>query len=59
VESGAWIDDPHVEAAPLIYRREVVAMLFAIADLNANVERILQLLEGELGGEEGLPEEDT
>jgi hypothetical protein len=48
-----------VEAAPLIYRREVVAMLFAIADLNANVERILQLLEGELGGEEGLPEEDT
>jgi len=34
-------------------------MLFAIADLNANVERILQLLEGDLGGDEGLPEEDA
>jgi hypothetical protein len=48
-----------VEASPPIYRREVVAMLFAIADLNANVERILQLLEGDLGGDEGLPEEDA
>jgi hypothetical protein len=37
----------------------VVVMLFAIADLNANVERILRLLEGELGGDEGLPEEDS
>ena len=34
-------------------------MLFAIADLNANVERILQLLEGELGGDEGLSEENS
>jgi hypothetical protein len=34
-------------------------MLFAIADLNANVERILQLLERALGGDEGLPEEDS
>jgi len=48
-----------VEAGPPIYRREVVAMLFAIADLNANVERILQLLEGGLGGDEGLSEEDS
>jgi hypothetical protein len=48
-----------MDVAPIISRREVVAMLFAIADLNANVERILELLEGELGGEEGLPEEDA
>jgi len=26
--------------------------------VDANVERILQLLEEEFGGEEGLPEED-
>ena len=48
-----------MEASPPIYRREVVAMLFAIADLNANVERILQLLEGGLDGDEGLSEEDS
>jgi hypothetical protein len=48
-----------VQREPLSYRREVVAMLFAIADLNANVERILELLEGEAGGDEGLPEEDS
>jgi hypothetical protein len=42
-------------------RRSTVAKswLWAIADLNANVERILQLLEGDLGGDEGLPEEDA
>jgi hypothetical protein len=34
-------------------------MLFAIADLNVNVERILTLLEEENGGEEGLQEEDS
>jgi hypothetical protein len=48
-----------VRANPPISRQEAVAMLFAIADLNANVERILELLEGELGGDEGLPEEDS
>jgi hypothetical protein len=48
-----------VEASPLIDRQELVATLFAIADVNANVERILQLLEEEFGGEEGLPEADT
>ena len=48
-----------MEASSPIYRREVVAMLFAIADLNANVERILQLLEGGLDGDEGLSEEDS
>jgi hypothetical protein len=34
-------------------------MLFAIADLNAKVGRILQLLEEELGGGEALSEDDT
>jgi len=48
-----------VEAEPLINRQDVVAMLFEIADVNANVERILQLLEDELGGDQGLPEEDN
>lgn len=48
-----------VEATPLISRQEAVAMLFAIADLNANVERILRLLEEEFGDEEGLSEEDA
>ena len=43
----------------MIYRREVVAMLFAIADLNANVERILRLLEGDEDGDEGLTEADS
>jgi hypothetical protein len=44
---------------PVISREEVTAMLFAIADINANVEHIVDLLEGGEGGEEGLPEEDS
>ena len=42
----------------LIDREEAVATMFAIADLNANVERILRLLEGDADGE-GLSEEDS
>jgi hypothetical protein len=34
-------------------------MLFAIADINANIAKILQLLEGDIGGEEGLQEDDS
>jgi hypothetical protein len=34
-------------------------MRFAIADINVNVERILSIMEGENGGEEGVPEEDS
>jgi hypothetical protein len=48
-----------VESSRLVEREEVVAMLFAIADLNAKVGRILELLEEELGGGEALPEDDT
>ena len=39
-----------------ISREEARAMLFAIADINVNIERILRLLEETL--EEG-PEEDS
>jgi hypothetical protein len=48
-----------VEAPPLIDRREVVAMLFAVADLNVKLERILELLEEEFGGGEALQENDA
>ena len=43
----------------LVSCREVEAMLFEIADINVNLEAIRNLLEGEPGGEEGLPEDDT
>jgi hypothetical protein len=46
------------EAGRLVEREEIVAMLFAIADLT-KVGRILQLLEEELGGGEALPEDDA
>jgi hypothetical protein len=42
----------------LISRAEVTAMLFTFVDINANVERILLLLEGD-DGEEEAPDEDT
>ena len=43
----------------LISRPEVTAMLFAFADINANVERIVDLLEDGQDGEEEVPEEDS
>ena len=55
--AAATID--HVESGRLVEREEVVAMLFAIADLNAKVGQNLQLLEEEVGGGEALPEDDT
>ena len=47
-----------VDPEPLVYRGEVTATLFAVADMNANVRAIRELLEEELGGEEELPEDD-
>jgi hypothetical protein len=44
---------------PVVDREEAVATMFAIADLNANVERIVRFLEGESNGDEGLSEEDS
>ena len=43
----------------LVYREEVTAMLFAIADMNDNIRSIRELLEEEHGGEEELPEADA
>jgi hypothetical protein len=48
-----------VEAASVIYREEVVAMLFSIADLNENVKRIVRLLEEEFDGGEAVPQDDA
>jgi hypothetical protein len=44
---------------PVVDREEAVATMFAIADLNANVERIVRILGGESNGDEGEPEEDS
>ena len=49
----------HAMEPPLIDRNELVGMVFAIADLSANVERILRLIEEELGGEEGPSQADA
>lgn len=46
-------------AETLVNRDEVVTMLFAIADLNAEVLRIVEILEAEFGGEPGLSEDDA
>jgi hypothetical protein len=43
---------------PVLYREELVSPLFAIADMNENIGVIRRLLEEELGGEEGLDEDD-
>jgi hypothetical protein len=51
-------NDRQVPVDELISRAEVTAMLFTFADINANVERILLLLEGD-DGEEEAPDEDT
>ena len=48
-----------VEPEPLISRPELTGMLFAIADLNANVRQIRDLLEEEFGGEEEAQEDDS
>jgi hypothetical protein len=42
---------------PLINRDEVTAMLFMLADVNANVARIVRLLVEEFDGEEGLDDD--
>ncbi len=34
-------------------------MLFTLSDMNVNIARILQLLEEQIDGEEGLPEDDS
>jgi hypothetical protein len=46
-----------MRADELISRSEVTAMLFTFADINANVERILRLLEDGDGEQEELEED--
>lgn len=46
-----------VETPRLIYRDEIVSMLFAIADINVNLEKIVHMFE-EDDGEEADPEEE-
>jgi len=41
-----------VAQEPIIYREELTATLFAIADLNANVAEIVEILKEEDDGEE-------
>lgn len=48
-----------VEPEALIYRDEVVAMLFGVSDLNVKLAKIIRILEQEFGGEEELEEDDT
>ena len=47
-----------VQAEPVLSRDEVVGMLFNIADMTEDLGRIRELLEGAIGGEEALPEDD-
>lgn len=44
---------------PLLDRDEVTAMLFNVADITANVAKILYLIEDYLDGEEEVPEDDA
>ena len=43
----------------MIYREEVVAMLFTVADLNVKLRRIIELREEEFDGGEAIPEDDA
>jgi hypothetical protein len=42
---------------PLLVRSEATSLLFAILEINQNVERILRIVEEEVDGED--PEADT
>ena len=48
-----------MEPTELVSREEVAAMLFAIADINAKLTQIIDLLEGEADGEGSPPEDDA
>jgi len=43
----------------VIYREEVMGMLFGVADLNVKLDRIIRLLIEEFDGEEGEQGPDT
>ena len=41
-----------MEPEPIIYREEVAAMLFSLADINVKLSRIVRVLEDDDGQEE-------
>ena len=45
--------------ATVIYREEVVGMLFGVGDLNRKLDTIIRLLMEEFDGEEGQGEADS
>jgi hypothetical protein len=47
-----------VEAEPLIYREEVTAIIGVLADINVNLNTIVDLLTDEYGEEEENSQED-
>ena len=57
-QNRAADDDLGMEPEELISRSEVTGILFTFADISANVERILRLLEDD-DGEEEVPEENS
>ncbi len=46
-----------MEPRPLVHREELTGLLFTIADINVNVERIVSILEGD--GDDEEAEEDS
>jgi hypothetical protein len=48
-----------VEPEPIIYRDEVTAMLFTLADMKFGIFRIISLLANEDDGEEEAQEDDA
>ena len=54
-----WARSRPMEPAELVSRDEVTAMLFSIADINAKLSQIVDLLEGGIVGEEWPPEDDA
>jgi hypothetical protein len=48
-----------VEQESVIYREEVLGMLFGVADLNVKLDTILRLLIEEFDGEEGAEGPDA
>jgi hypothetical protein len=46
-----------VEPEPIVYRDEVVAMLFAIADIRLSLATIVGFIGGDDGEEEATPDD--
>ena len=48
-----------MEGQPVIYREEVVGILFGVADVNVKLDTIIRLLIEEFDGEEGQDSADS